>query len=178
MSKPNTNHKLLIIITGPPAAGKTTIAEKLSEKFPKTVHLSKDFIYHLVESGHFNPWDPSPEAKKQFLLNDRVILYIIKTYLNAGYIVIIEGVFGDKHFNEYKRLFKFIKAFTLLPSLNIIQARDKKRSPEKRISHRLKPLHEAYSTSASKNFVVIDNSYQSIVQTTDLIFSQLHENSH
>lgn len=164
---------MLIIISGPPAAGKTTISEKLAKKFPRSVHLSKDFIYHLVENGRFAPWDRTKEAKKQFALNEKIIKFIIQTYLNDKYVVIAEGVFGDNSFREYKRLFKTVKAFTLLPSLRVMQNRDKKRSKEKQIPHRLKPLHEAYTSNKNENFMLIDNSRHSIEKTVNLIYSSL-----
>ncbi len=174
---PYHDNFMLIVISGPPASGKSTIAQLLAQKFSKSVLLSKDFIFHLVRGGHFDPWKETVAAKKQFALNNSVMRYIIKTYLSAGYTVIVEGIFENKQLAELSKAANNIRAFRLVPSLAALKSRDRGRSLHKQIPHRLKPLHDLMKSDKGSNFYKIDNTGFTVNQTLNLIYSQLHENS-
>ena len=54
----------MIILTGPPAAGKTTVAKLLAtEASGPTVHLTTDLFYRSIRTGFILPF--LPEAQRQ-----------------------------------------------------------------------------------------------------------------
>lgn len=65
----------VIILTGPPGAGKTTVAQLLSTTASvPTVHLMTDLFYRSIRAGFVPPF--LPEARRQ---NDVVIEAIVGT---------------------------------------------------------------------------------------------------
>jgi len=65
----------VIILTGPPAAGKTTVAELIAGGASSpTVHLVTDMFYRAIRAGFVLPY--LPEAEQQ---NEAVIEAIVAT---------------------------------------------------------------------------------------------------
>jgi len=48
----------VLILTGPPGAGKTTVAAELVARSPRAVHLESDRFFHFIRSGYVEPWRP------------------------------------------------------------------------------------------------------------------------
>jgi predicted kinase len=48
----------VIIITGPPGAGKTTTARVLAETSERAVHLESDFCFRCIRAGYIESWKP------------------------------------------------------------------------------------------------------------------------
>ncbi|WP_206045799.1 AAA family ATPase [Nocardia mangyaensis] len=59
-------HQAIILITGIQAAGKSTIAQLLAERLPRSVHVRGDLFRRMVINGRddMTP-DPSEEAVRQ-----------------------------------------------------------------------------------------------------------------
>jgi ATPase family associated with various cellular activities (AAA) len=45
----------VLILTGPPGAGKTTAARVLAERSERAVHLESDRFFHFIRSGYVEP---------------------------------------------------------------------------------------------------------------------------
>ncbi|GAA3047158.1 AAA family ATPase [Actinokineospora globicatena] len=80
-----------IILTGPPGAGKTTIARLLAPHLPRSVHLHTDDFWHYITA----PIPPHlPEAHTQNTAVMNIIATTTHAYTNAGYQVICDGIIG------------------------------------------------------------------------------------
>ena len=58
----------LIVVTGPPGAGKSTVARVLADRFPRSALVTGDSFFAFVSGGWVAPW--LPEAHEQ---NDVVL---------------------------------------------------------------------------------------------------------
>ncbi len=80
----------VLVITGPPGVGKTTVAGILALRSPRAVHLESDVFFRFVRSGYVEPW--KPESHEQ----NRVVMDIIASaaagYAAAGYETIVDGI--------------------------------------------------------------------------------------
>jgi predicted kinase len=80
----------VLIITGPPGAGKTTTAAALAARFPRAVHLESDRFFQFIRSGHVEPW--RPESNDQNCVVMRIVAEAAARYAAAGYFTVIDGI--------------------------------------------------------------------------------------
>jgi chloramphenicol 3-O-phosphotransferase len=83
----------IIILSGPPGSGKTTVGRVLAETAERpTVHLVTDSFYVAIKKGFVPPF--LPEAARQ---NEVVIGVVVESmlgYAKGGYDVVVDGIIG------------------------------------------------------------------------------------
>lgn len=80
----------VLILTGPPGAGKTTAAAALVARFPRAVHLESDRFFRFIRSGHVEPW--TPESKEQNRIVMGIVAEAAARYAAAGYFTVVDGI--------------------------------------------------------------------------------------
>jgi predicted kinase len=84
----------IIIVSGVPGAGKTTVSRGLAATFPRGVHLEGDLVgHHFIVSGLVAPQGPpQDEAERQLLLRRRNICMLADSFATEGFTVVIDDV--------------------------------------------------------------------------------------
>lgn len=82
----------ITIITGPPGAGKTTVAGQLVTMVPRGVHLVCDEVFHWIASGYIEPW--RPESVRQNATVTAAIAAVARRFADGGYEVVVDGIVG------------------------------------------------------------------------------------
>ena len=91
----------LLILTGPPGAGKTTVARILADTADRpTVHLHTDDFFSAIRTGLIAPW--LPESSGQNAVISRAIAAAAGAFTEGGYAVIVDGIVGPWHLDAYR----------------------------------------------------------------------------
>jgi len=163
---------MLVILTGTPAAGKSTVGDALARRFPKSAYFSVDTIRHFIKGGYLHPTEDT-EEERQVLLATEIAKGIVQKYIDAGFVVVIDDVVGDRDIQRYKDAFQDVHAFLLLPSLDVLKQRDNLRPSESRMGGRIDELYPYFAHSDHPLMEVLDTSNQTVLETVDDVFGRV-----
>ena len=82
----------IFLISGPPGAGKSTLAKSIAKLFDKSIHIECDYLYNMVQGGNKKPWEEG--ASKLFTLMYRTVAAQATIYLQAGFTVTADYVWS------------------------------------------------------------------------------------
>lgn len=83
----------VLILTGPPAAGKTTVAELLAtDASVPTVHVLTDVFYRWIRTGYVPPFLPGAQRQNEVVID--AIAGTVVTFARGGYDVVVDGIVG------------------------------------------------------------------------------------
>ena len=117
----------ILIITGLMAAGKSTIAQALAERLPRSVHLRGDVFRKMVVNGRadMSP-EPSEDARSLLRLRYALACEACSAYAEAGFFVAYQDVILGEHLKAVtERLSGWSPGVVVLnPKLDVIAGRD------------------------------------------------------
>src|SRR5689334_1125692 len=82
----------VVVLTGPPGAGKTTVARVLADRLTPSVHLHTDDFWHYIRQGWIAPYLPEAHRQNQVVIN--VVVQAAFGFAQGGYHVIVDGIVG------------------------------------------------------------------------------------
>ncbi|MEO1059575.1 MAG: AAA family ATPase [Actinomycetota bacterium] len=83
----------LFLVTGVMAAGKSTVAQALSERFERSAHVRGDTFRRFITSGRVDmTLDPAPEALDQLRLRYQLAAATADRYVDAGFVTVLQDV--------------------------------------------------------------------------------------
>ncbi|GAB3911894.1 hypothetical protein GCM10011575_38440 [Microlunatus endophyticus] len=186
MSHPTTDDRsrvgLLIVISGPTAAGKTTIGREIAARRHRAIHIDGDFIQRLIITGSITMDIPPPAgALDQLRLRYQAALAVANLYRDAGF----DAIISDNLFAEEAHRFiesaisahpaRLIHFVMLNPSVEAIWDRYNQR-PGGGYTATLTPevLKDAVERTPRVG-LWLDTSQMTTAQTADQVLERLHQ---
>ncbi|GLV56488.1 hypothetical protein KDH_33280 [Dictyobacter sp. S3.2.2.5] len=126
----------IIVVTGIMAAGKSTIAHLLAQRFARGVHIEADVLQRMIVSGGVwvgEPGEPAGEAAQQLRLRLKHMCLLGRSFFEAGYTVVLDDIIiGDRwqHLQEELHGLPF-SLVVLAPRVDVVaQHRDLSRAKD------------------------------------------------
>jgi broad-specificity NMP kinase len=108
----------IVILTGPPGAGKTTTARSLVQASDTpAVHLHSDDFWHFISKGAIPPY--LPEADRQNHVVMAVLAGAAEGYASGNYFVVVDGIIGPWFLHPFTRLKRPLDYIVLRPPVEV-----------------------------------------------------------
>ncbi len=174
---PEAGEPKLIVITGIMAAGKSTVAQLVAERIPRSVHLRGDVFRKMIVRGRAEMgFELSAEALAQLRLRYRAAAAVAMIYLEAGFSVVYQDIVIGRGLGEVLHLYAGLPLHlvVLCPGAEAVAAREAARgkkgygSPEGIAS-----FDRILRTETPRIGLWIDSSGMSEGETVDFIMENL-----
>jgi chloramphenicol 3-O-phosphotransferase len=129
-----TGHPAIFLVTGISAAGKSTVAQALAERLPRSVHVRGDAFRRMIVNGRA-PITPelTDEATRQLRLRYRLAATVADEYFAAGFSVVLQDVVLGDHLPWLAGTIRSrpLMVVVLAPDPAVVAARDRMRQRER-----------------------------------------------
>jgi predicted ABC-type ATPase len=82
----------LVVVTGPPGAGKSTVARAVAQRFEPSALVVGDHFFAFVERGYVDPWTEAAHHQNEVVVGAAAAA--AGRLVAGGYTVVYDGVIG------------------------------------------------------------------------------------
>ncbi|WP_436786793.1 phosphotransferase-like protein [Yinghuangia sp. YIM S10712] len=170
----------VVVITGIMASGKSTVAQLLAERFPRSVHVRGDVFRRMVVSGRVekNPGEDA-EADAQLRLRYRASAAAVGVYAEAGWTVVVQDVILGDYLDAYLEFLSVrpVHVVVLAPRPEVVAVREAGRikSGYSEGGWTVDGLDAVLRGETPRRGLWLDTSEWSSAETVDVILARLHE---
>jgi predicted kinase len=121
----------IIFITGNMASGKSSVAQALAERLPRSIHLRGDLFRRMIINGQAEmAFNLSAEAQSQLQLRYDLARVTAKRYVDAGFTVVYQDIVIGAMLSEVVAAFHpyRLAVVVLCPRADVVAAREEARA--------------------------------------------------
>jgi predicted kinase len=173
------NEPEIILITGIMASGKSTVAQALAERLPKSVHLRGDSFRRMIVNGRLEMTPDAPdEAFRQLKLRYELAASAADLYCGAGFTVVYQDVILGSVLSDVAERLKRnrrVAVVVLSPSPEVVAQREAGRGKTGYGEWTPAMLDHGLRTETPRIGLWLDTSALSVAETTDAILAGLDQ---
>jgi predicted kinase len=123
-----------VIVTGMPAAGKTTVTSLVAQRLRRAARVGGDDVNAMIRSGYV--WfmgEPREEALRQDELCNRNMCSLANNFIDFGFTVLLDTVLADRSELDFFTALmspRPVRLVVLDPGIDVCKARNAERAPE------------------------------------------------
>ncbi|MEV0386525.1 AAA family ATPase [Nonomuraea sp. NPDC050643] len=171
--------KGVVLITGVSAAGKSTVAQALAERLPRSAHVRGDAFRRMVVGGRADMTPDVPdEAVRQLHLRYRIAANAADMYFDAGFTAIVQDVILGQDLERFMKLIhsRPLHVIVLAPDPAAVERREEARN---KIGYgggwTIAQLNGSLRSETPRIGLWLDTSRQTVAETVDEIISRAAE---
>ena len=164
------------MITGAMAAGKSTVAELLARRLPRSVHIRGDAFRTMIVNGRADMTpNPTSSATAQLHLRYDLTALTADRYAEEGFDAIVQDVIIGSELAEFvKRIGSPDRYLVVLsPSVSVIEWREEQRAKAGYVHFSPGALDDVLRRETAKIGYWLDSSAQTPDETVDDILANL-----
>jgi len=166
------------VVTGVMAAGKSTVADLLAQRFARGVHLRGDVFRKMIVRGR-DPITPElgEEALRQLDLRQRIAANVANDYWHDDFTVVLQDIYvGGALANVLGRLeIAPLYVIVLNPRPDVVEQRDRQREKTGYGEWDVEGLCAAFAEETPRVGLWLDTSERSPEETVDEILLRRHD---
>ncbi len=179
MMEQNALDSSIILITGIMASGKSTVAQSLAERLPRSVHLRGDVFRRMIVNGRVEmEAGYSDLAFEQLMLRYQLAATTADLYCGAGFTVVYQDVIiGPVLVDVVMRLQRLrpLYVVVLCPSPEVVAEREAGRGKVGYTSWSPVDLDSELRSNTARLGLWLDTSTQTVYETVDAILERIAE---
>ncbi len=165
-----------IVITGVMAAGKSTVAEALARRFPKSVHLRGDAFRRMIVSGRIEITAEAPaEALAQLEMRYAAAAAAARAYLASGFTVVHQDVIIGRALADFIANYRHTGLYlvVLCPNADAVRRREAARAKKGYHGFTVEQLEQVFRAETPRLGLWLDNSTLTVEETVERILRSL-----
>jgi tRNA uridine 5-carbamoylmethylation protein Kti12 len=163
----------VLILTGPPGAGKSSVAVALADRYDRVAHIDVDILRHFVTAtGYIAPGKPGFERQKELAVRNGCDL--ARNFLEERFAVILEDVivsqeeFGQA-LDRLRQTHAAVHCVTLLPSLAACLTRNAGRKDNRVSPEWIEREYERFEQAERLPGVTLNSTNLTVEVTADRV---------
>lgn len=166
--------RVIYVITGVMASGKSTVGELLSKRLKRGVHLRGDIFRRMITSGRAEMTEnATPEALEQLDMRYELAAMTARKYFDHGFDVVVQDNYYCERLEYFTALFEDypIKVVVLCPNVETVKKREEGRLNKGYVGFDIHNLYQEFMDTTPRIGLWIDNSELTPEQTVERILS-------
>jgi len=148
----------LIVLSGPPGSGKTTVGALLAKEFTRSAHVRGDHFYRYIVGDWRDPSTREAHEQNQAVVD--ISTQAACGYAQAGYTTILDGIFGPWFLERMQATIGPTETHYVVLRANLATSLDRAvdRSDTPTTEQMVRTIHGQFSQLAELESHVIDTT--------------------